>query len=193
MSKDTEENNLNEENNAEESVEDIIFEEEGETPKDTVKQLREKLKTCQKERQEFLDGWQRAQADVQNTKRQAQEEKDAFSKYAKEGVIHDILPVIDSFDFAFANKQQWEEVSENWRKGVEYIYTQLKETLAQHGVQEINPVGEVFDPKIHDSAETIETEDESKDNTVAEIVQKGYQLHDKIIRPARVKVYTFKP
>lgn len=192
MTEEPKENNTEEEN-AEEAVEDIVFEEEGETANDTAKKLREKLKTCQKERQEFLDGWQRAQADVQNTKRQAEQEKEAFAKYAKEGVVHDILPVIDSFDFAFANKEQWEAVSENWRKGVEYIYTQLKEVLSQHGITEVDPTGEVFDPNKHDSAEVIDTDEEKKDGTVAETVQKGYILHDKIIRPARVKVFQYKP
>jgi len=171
-------------------INDIVYDEESNP--DPSKKLREKLKKCVEEKQEYLDGWQRAQADFQNFKKEVSKEKVRISDMAKEEILMDILPAMDSFNLAFANKEIWESIDKNWRNGVEYIYSQLKTALEQNNVKEINPVGLQFNPMEHNSTEVIEVEDIRKDNTVVEVTQVGYSHNGRIIRPARVKVAQYK-
>ncbi len=171
---------------------DIVFEEEGEYSADTIKKLREKLKKCTAENKEYLDGWQRAKADFTNLKKDTEKQKQNFVKFAKEDLLSEILPVLDSFEMAFANKEAWEKVDKSWRSGVEYIHGQLKTVFENNGIVEISPLGDTFDPNKHNSIELVDTDDEQKDDTVVEVVQKGYMLNEKVMRPARVKVARFK-
>jgi len=171
-------------------AEDIVFESEEEGI-DPVKRLREKLKECVKEKQEYLDGWQRARADFQNQKKETAAEKERFMKFATEDLVQRLLPVLDSFNMAFNNTEAWEKVDKNWRVGVEYIYAQFKSVLEENGVEPIDPKGETFDPREHTSVEVIPTDKKEEDNIVTEVIQKGYRLRDRVIRTARVKVMQY--
>jgi molecular chaperone GrpE len=93
---------------------------------------------------------------------------------------------------AMKNRESWEAVSENWRKGVEYIYSQLKSILINNGVEEICNPKDKFNPEIHHAVEEIPTDDESKDHQISEIVQKGYRTNKSVIRPAQVKIFIKK-
>ena len=115
---------------------------------DVVKKLRQKLKYCQKESKEYLLGWQRAKADLVNERKLSQKQNAHSSKFAVEGLVHQILPVIDSFEIAFKNSF-WEEVDKNWRCGIENIHSQFLSILKENHVEQINPVGKQFDPKYH--------------------------------------------
>lgn len=169
---------------------DVVFEEEGETPQDSAKKLREKLKTCQKERQEYLDGWQRARADLQNAKREHQESLGKARSRAVEDVVRDLLPVLDSFSMAFENKAAWEETPEEWRDGMTHIYNQLWSTLKEHGVEEILPKeGDALDPVLHDGVETEETDEKEARGKIARVIQRGYKIEENVVRPARVVVF----
>lgn len=176
-----------------EDVDDLAFE-EIENGADAVKKLREKLKACAKEKNEYLRGWQRTKADFVNQKKEHEADRIRFAKFAKESLIYDILPVLDSFTLAFGQKEAWEKVDGTWRTGVEQICNQLVGVLKENGVTEI-PVsaGSVFDPGLHASVGTVETPNKDDDNKVIEVVQKGYLLHDKVLRPASVKVGVAKP
>jgi molecular chaperone GrpE len=177
-----------------EEGDDIILEpsEESENlrdPAETVKKLKEQLKSCQKERQEYLDGWQRAKADFINAKKREDEERGEFIKFSKKELLKELLPALDSFHTAFGNKEAWEKVDLNWRMGVQYIYSQLLGVLEKHGITLIDPkVGESFDPKKHASIGTVAVTEREQDHTVAEVAQKGYALHGNILEPAKVKV-----
>jgi len=157
-----------------------------------LKELREKLKKSEAERLEYLSGWQRAKADLINARKRDEEDKKEFTKYANEDLIGEILTVLDSFDMAFANKEAWEKVDPNWRKGVEYIYSQLISTLERFGLKVIVPVGEKFDPNHHISIENVAVTDKSKDGMIVEVIQKGYEMNGKVIRAPKVKVGEFK-
>ena len=162
-------------------------------PAETVKKLKEQLKSCQKERQEFLDGWQRCKADTINAKKREEEERGEFVKFSRKELIKELLPALDSFHTAFGNKESWEKVDLNWRMGVQYIYSQLMAVLERHGVTLIEPkAGELFDPKRHASIGTVAVAEREKDHTVAEVVQKGYALHGKILEPAKVKTGEYR-
>lgn len=170
------------------ALDDVVFESEEDSGADALKKLRERLKTCVQEKQEYLDGWQRAKADFLNLKKETVAEKERFAKFATEDIIHELLVVVDSFGMAFGNTLAWEKVDKNWRTGVEHIYAQFMGVLEQNGVQVIDPKGEHFNPHEHASLEVIKTDKKEEDNTVAEVVQKGYRLRDKVIRAAQVKI-----
>ncbi|MBU3668543.1 MAG: nucleotide exchange factor GrpE [Candidatus Taylorbacteria bacterium] len=176
-----------------ESESDVVIDEEAEmaTPQ-IVKSLREKLKKAVEEKQEYLTGWQKDKAEFINARRRDEESKQEFLKFANQGVIEELLPVMDSFDMAMANKTAWESVSKEWRSGMEGVYTQLVGVLQKHGATGFGAVGDKFDPNLHHSIGLTETPDASFDDTVSEVMQKGYTVHGKVIRPALVKVFEVK-
>ena len=174
----------------EEVVDDITLEKEGEQPKDTIKRLREKLREVVAQKQEYLDGWQRAKADAVNQKKEFSKERDRIGLRAKESLVQDILPVLDSFSMAMANEEVWQQVDEQWRAGVEQIHGQLVSALKSHGVEEIAPeAGYEFDPQLHSSVDTETTDSEKEDSTIARVEKIGYKINDRIIRSADVVVY----
>ena len=171
---------------------DIAMEDTEESGTNTIKKLREKLKKCVEEKQEYLDGWQRSKADFVNARKKEEELRSGLVAFAKEGLILDLLTTIDNFDMAFANKDVWESVDKNWRIGIEHIHSQLLKTLEEHGLKQFEPAGDEFNPTCHDSIETVVVDEEKNDHKVVEVVQKGYTLGDKVIRPAKVKVGKFE-
>jgi len=179
------------------SVDDVSFvesTEDGEIlpTKDIVKKLREELKVCRKEKEEYLTGWQRAKADYINLQKEHGESHIRNSVLVKEKFLSNLLPALDSFDMAFQNKEVWEKVDINWRMGVEYIYQQLLNGLENNGIEKIDKIDILFDPIIHESIEIIETDDKDKDHKIAKIVQVGYKIGHRIVRPARVNIYEYK-
>jgi len=178
---------------ADSEVLEFEFNEDGEEDlKKTLKKFRADLKACQKEKEEYLTGWQKERADFINYKKQENDQKIIFSEVVRERILSRFLTVMDSFNLAFANKDIWEKVDENWRKGVEYIYTQLNGIFEEYGVKAIGEVGEPFDPNIHQSIDMLETDKKELEHTVAQVIQKGYKLGERVMRPARVNVYEYK-
>ena len=174
------------------SYDDIAFENNENTEDiisaDIIKKLREKLKKCVEEKQEYLEGWQRTKADFINNKKKEEQSRALLLLFAKEDLILDLLTTIDNFDMAFADKKVWESVDENWRIGIERIYSQLLGILENHGLKQFNPLGEEFDPTRHDSLETIVVIEKDDANKVVDVIGKGYAFNDKVIRAAKVKV-----
>jgi molecular chaperone GrpE len=160
--------------------------------KDIIKKLREEIKKLQKEKEEYLTGWQRAKADYVNLQKDEEGKRKELRNFVTMGLMEDLLPALDSFDMAFVNKEAWEKVDKNWRNGIEHIHNQFTGALESYGISKINEVDIVFDHNLHEAIETIATDDEKKDHTVGEITQSGYKIGDKVIRPARVKVYEYK-
>jgi len=173
-------------------VVEFEFNEDGEEDlKKTLKKLRADLKLCKKEKEEFLTGWQKERADFVNYKKAEEDRKANFSEAMRERILMRFLTVMDSFDMAFANKESWEKVDENWRKGVEYIYAQMNTIFEEFGVKPIGTVEESFDHNIHQSIEMVKTDKKELDHKVANVIQKGYKLGDRVIRAARVNVYEY--
>lgn len=189
----------NEELNAEipaDQDEDIVefeYNEDGEEDlKKTLKKLRADIKVLKKEKEEYLTGWQKERADFLNYKKGEDERRTMLTESLRERILSEFLMVVDSFNMAFANKDAWEKVDENWRRGVEYIYAQLNTVFENYGVKAVGVVGEPFDPNIHQPVEMTQTEDKDKDHTVSLVIQKGYKMGDRVMRPARVNVYEYK-
>ena len=107
---------------------------------------------------------------------------------ANEGLIEDLLPTLQSFEMAFANKEAWEKVDKNWRIGVEFIYNKLKDTLSANGLKEINPLNQTFDAKEHEAVKYEPVEKESDNHKIISVTEKGYVLGTKLLRPAKVIV-----
>lgn len=171
---------------------DIVFE-ETDKPEEKIKEIKEKLNRCLKESRENLLGWQRARADFVNAKKENDKKVRESSLYAKSEFIAELLPVIDSFEMAFSNKEAWEKVDKNWRIGVEYIHSQITSVLENNGVKQINPTKkELFDPKIHIPMDTINTNDKKEDGMIDEVMQKGYELNGNVLRAAKVRIKQFK-
>ena len=169
------------------------FNEDGEEDlKKTLKKLRADLKQCKTEKEEYLNGWQKERADFANYKKQEDDRKANLSEAIRERILTRFLSVLDSFNMAFANREAWEKVEDNWRKGVEYIYSQMNTIFEEYGVKPVGEVGEIFDPNIHQSIDVVETDKKENDHKVANVIQKGYKLGDRVIRAARVNVYEFK-
>ena len=156
-----------------------------------LEQLREQLLSCQSEAEANLEGWQRAKADYSNYKTEASTLLASAKSHSEVDLVSELLPTLDSFNMAFANKEAWQSVDENWRTGVEYIYQQLKTVLETRGLKEVGKVGETFDPNLHHSVEQVEVTDQSQDHLIQEVSQVGYSLKDKVLRAAQVKVGSF--
>lgn len=178
-------------NEEEDDVVEFVYNDDGEEDiKATLKKLRTDLKLARKEKEEYLTSWQRERADFQNYKKDEATRLSRMKEYVKEGFVEELLPVLDAYDLAFSNKEAWEKVDKNWRTGVEYIHQQLIKVLSDNGVTEISPSeGDDIDPNTHEAMEEVGNEDSSLSNKIAFVIQKGYKSADKIIRPARVKVY----
>ncbi len=182
--------------NIDENIKDVynddIVIEENENIDSKIKKLKGRLNKCLKENKENLLGWQRSRADFVNAKKENEDKiKDSFV-YAKGEFLEELLPVVDSFEMAFANKDAWEKVDKDWRIGVEYIYTQFLSILKNNGVKQIDPVDEKFNPSAHISMDTIEVDKKKKDGVVVNVIQKGYEHNGKIIRAAKVIVSRYK-
>jgi molecular chaperone GrpE len=152
-----------------------------------IKKLKEKLKQCEKEKGEYLDGWQRTKAELVNARKEDEKRMADFVKYAEQSLLNELLPLADNFERAFS-EQSWKDVDKTWQDGIKYLYDQLIKILKEHNLEQINAEGQKFNPEEHEAVEEIEVDDESKDGIVIESSRCGYRINDKIIRPAQVKV-----
>lgn len=164
----------------------------GKSGNQAVDDLKEKLSSCLKEKQEYLDGWQRDKAEFINARKRDAEDQMRFRKYASENLVGELLPVLESFNMAFGNKEVWEKVDKNWRNGVEYIANQLKGVLEGNGLKELDPFGAKFDPMMHEAVEFEEVSDESKNQIITAVIHKGYMFYDRVLKAPKVKVAEFK-
>lgn len=168
-----------------------IVNEQAETSSFTPKKsddLKAELSACKKQAAEYLDGWQRAKADLINFKKESEEKRRDTVRYAAQDFIAQCIPVLDSFDMAFRDKAAWEQAPENWRRGVEYIYQQLLGVLRDNGAVPLSPLHERFDPSQHDSAGTVSVDTKEREGIILDVIQRGYKLHDKLIRAPKVLV-----
>lgn len=180
----------NEEAEDEDEVEFSPEPDESEAPQmeRKLRKLREKVKQLKESKKQYVDELQRQKAEFLNARRRDEEKKQEDISLANQRLILELLPVVDSFEMAFADQESYQQTPENWRQGVEYIYSQLLSTLEGHGVQQLDPIGEVFDPRYHEAIEQTEVEEREQDGRVVKTVQKGYLLNGKVIRSAKVKV-----
>lgn len=128
-------------------------------------------------------------AELENFKKRKQQEVDTFKKYASESVVLEILSILDTFELAcqIPEEQKNNETLAQFIQGFALILKQFQQTLERLNVTEVNPINESFDPNLH-QAIAQEKKKEYRSNMVISVMQKGYKLHNKLIRPAMVSV-----
>ncbi len=133
---------------------------------------------------EESERYMRLMAEFQNFKRRAAREKSDIHAYANERIVSDLLPVLDNFERALNTET---DEFEAYAKGMELIFEQLKTALEKAGVKEIEALGCDFDPNVHNAVMTDNTDDYENDK-ISKVLQKGYKLNDKVVRPSMVAV-----
>jgi molecular chaperone GrpE len=141
------------------------------------------LEKLRAERDMLLDRQARMQAEFDNARKRAAKEQQDFRDYALVDAVKAIIPVLDSFERALRSSPEKSE----FHAGVELIYKQMQDALAKLGVKAISAKGEAFDPRYHEAVEMVETTD-AEDHHVLDELQRGYQLKDRLLRPAMVRV-----
>lgn len=152
--------------------------------KEIIPSLEDQLRQAELNAQEHHDAWLRAKADAENARRRALDEIDKARKFALDKFAAELLPVKDSLEAALATGDN--ASIESLKSGVELTLKQLSGVFEKNSVKEISPLGDKFDPNYHQAIAMVDGEGEA--NTVATVLQKGYALHDRVMRPALVTV-----
>lgn len=174
-----------EEEATEEKAEDQEAEKAEEAKEDTSEEPAENDEEAEKKAAEAeSERYMRLMAEFQNYKRRAAKEKTDTLQYANEKIVGDLLPVLDNFERALATET---EDIEGYVKGMQLIFDQLKTALGKAGLEEIKAMDEEFDPNVHNAVMTDNVE-EKEDGTITKVLQKGYKLRDKVVRPSMVAV-----
>jgi len=152
-------------------------------PADTLPSLEEQLRQMELKVAEHHDAWLRAKAEAENVRRRAQEDITKAHKFAVEKFAGELLAVKDSLEAALATQEQTVEA---FKAGVELTLKQLVSAFEKNALIEVNPVGEKFDPHKHQAIGMVDSEQEA--NTVVSVLQKGYLIAERTLRPALVMV-----
>ena len=151
--------------------------------KDSMPSMEELLKAAELQAAEHHDAWLRAKAETENMRRRAAEDVDKARKFAVENFASELLAVKDSLEAALAVESP---SVENLKDGVELTLKQLVAAFGKFNLHEIHPMGEKFDPHQHQAIQMIESDQPA--NTVVTVLQKGYRLNERTLRPALVMV-----
>ena len=164
--------------------EDKACEEPAENAEKEAETAEEQAKAAAAAEEKESERYMRLMAEFQNFKKRAAREKSDIHAYANEKIIGELLPVLDNFERALTSETS--DV-QGYAKGMELIFTQLKTALEHAGLTEIPALGKEFDPKLHNAVMTSQS-DEYDDGQISMVMQKGYTLNDKVIRPSMVAV-----
>ncbi|MCF7901490.1 nucleotide exchange factor GrpE [Candidatus Woesearchaeota archaeon] len=148
---------------------------------DEFQEIKIQYDTIKKEYDSIKNSLLRLQAEFDNFRKRTESEKSKFVNLASKEVVKKILPIIDNFELALESHEE----KSNFYKGIEMIYSQLKEVIDEEGVEIINSMGD-FNPNIHEAI--LVEESEKSHNQVIEILQNGYKLGDYVLRHAKVKI-----
>ena len=172
----------------EESVEDkeVVEQDETQSNDEMTNEAPSELELLQKQLDEETNRHLRLRADYENFKRRAQLDRESAEKYKSQGILSNLLPVLDNFERAMQVETVSEE-SQSLRKGLEMVYKTLVEATEREGLQVIDAEGVSFDPNLHQAVMT-ETDDSKESGVVLQELQKGYKYKDRVLRPSMVKV-----
>nr|WP_162911912.1 nucleotide exchange factor GrpE [Streptococcus respiraculi] len=159
-----------------EGTEEVVSEE---TP-----QEKSELELANERAEEFENKYLRAVAEMQNIQRRSSEERQTLQRYRSQDLAKAILPSLDNLERALAV----EGLTDDVKKGLEMVQESLVQALKDEGIEEVAADGE-FDPNVHMAIQTMPADDEHPVDTIAQVFQKGYKLHERVLRPAMVVVY----
>ena len=148
-------------------------------------EVAERAARLQAEKDELMQTLVRRQADFENYRKRIERERQEDRRHGTGRLIEDLLPILDAFERAI--KAHDDPAYEEYLKGLELIYRQLWDTLARHGLERIAAAGKPFDPHYHQAIERVEST-EHPEGTVVDVLQDGFLLHGRVIRPSMVRV-----
>ena len=151
-----------------------------------VESLEMSLEEAVAKADEYLDGWQRSRAEFANYKKRIMKDNAETRQAARGEVIKLYLDIADDLERALLDRPR-EGEERSWVDGIEIIFQKLRKRLEEEGVKPMNPLGEIFDPNIHEALMQEESE-EYESGQVIEVIQEGYWIGDKVLRPALVRV-----
>ncbi|MDD5501589.1 MAG: nucleotide exchange factor GrpE [Candidatus Omnitrophica bacterium] len=154
-----------------------------ESEEESIEVLKKILGEAEKKAEAYLSGWQRAQADFINYKHRIEQERSDFTKCANASLMLSLLPVLDDLDRAFASMPSGSDGLQ-WVEGFSAIERKFRKILESQGLTEIKAIGEPFDTQFHEAVLL----GKGKEDIVVGEVQKGYRLHDKVLRPTKAIV-----
>ena len=175
------------ENDKREEVAEQTPEQEVTTETSELETLRAALETAEQQAAEQREAMLRMHAEMENLRKRLMRDLERSRKRALEGVMKDLLPVQDSLEKGLQAAAGEDASIESLREGKALIHRMLDKLLQDHGVQLIDPVGEAFNPELHEAMSLIPSPEHPRD-TVIDVIQKGYQLNERLIRPARIIV-----
>ncbi|MBI5405461.1 nucleotide exchange factor GrpE [Candidatus Kaiserbacteria bacterium] len=176
-----------------EGKDDVVIEpEHGEDmgegkPEEKIAKMREELKSCRQEKQEYMDGWQRAKADYVNLLKRIETGAKASELKGKVGAVETLLPAFDALERAKKHLEARPPSSEDFLA----IARQLESAFATLGLKEVGEIGEKFDPMLHEALGQDMTDDSEADDTITAVLESGWKINGSIIRPAKVRVAHF--
>lgn len=153
------------------------------TPAAPEGSLEERLAKAQADAEKYLDNWRRAEADFQNYKKRTEQERSENRRFEGAALIINLLPIVDDFERAFSSIDM-RLAGLSWFDGLRLIHRKLLALLDNAGVKPIATEGQTFDPRFHEAVAHIDGEE----NKVISEIQRGYMLHDRVLRPAMVVV-----
>jgi len=156
-------------------------------PVDPLKEMEEKVESLKKEAAENHDRLLRMAAEFENYKKRATREMNDFRKFANESFAKAMLPVVDSMDLAVESSSNDKHVNNSMVEGVNMTLKEILKIFEQFGVKRFESIGNTFDPNLHQAVMQEET-DKFPENTVSKELQKGFMIHDRLLRPAMVVV-----
>ena len=170
---------LSEETKNEELVEEV------EAAEETVEETpgKSELDLANERAEDFENKYLRAHAEMQNIQRRANEERQSLQRYRSQDLAKKILPSLDNLERAL----QVEGLTEDVKKGIEMVRESLIQALKEEGVEEV--AVESFDPNLHMAVQTVPADEDNPADTIAQVLQKGYKLHERLLRLAMVVVY----
>jgi len=153
----------------------------------SVDELSQELEEAQGKVKEYWEQILRLKAEIENNRKRCEREVEQAHKYAVKNFVEALLPVTDSLELGIQASEQENATLETIREGMQMTMDLFKKILKQHGIEEIHPIGEKFNPEHHQAMSQQESS-EHEPNTVLSVMQKGYLLNDRLVRPAMVVV-----
>lgn len=167
-------------------VDDTTVEPSVEEELEEVIEELDELAEAQNLASEWEDKFIRAHAEMQNIQRRSREERESLVRYRSQDLAKNILPALDNLERALLMDVK-DETDESIRKGISMVQENLLQALKEEGVEEIKAEG-TFDPTLHMAVQTLEATDEHPMDSIVQVLQKGYKLHERVLRPAMVLV-----
>lgn len=166
-----------------ETREPVADDEFSDAPEQKIAKMREELSACRKEKQVYMDGWQRAKADYVNLLKRFEIETKSSELRGKTGAVETLLPAFDALE----RSKEHGDLPE----GFIAIARQLESAFASLGLEEVGKVGEVFNPSFHEALGQDPTESVEKDDTITCVLERGWRVGETVIRPAKVRLAHF--